>query len=485
MKTLARLGEYGSSFKTICKRGNLPPGPTPLPILGNILQLKGGEMAKCVLELRKKYGDLFTVYFGSRPVVIVSGYKMVKEILVERGDEFLARGDMPTFDTYYKNYGFAFTNDMNRWKDLRRFSLITLRDFGMGKRSVEDRIIDEARCLVVELKNTKESFLNPRQFFNQAACNIIFSIMFGNRCDYENEDLNAVLTYIYETFVLISSIWGQIFDMFPRLMRILPGPHTKILSHLEKLLKFVEKKVKINQETLDPNNPRDYVDVFLIKLEKEKNDPHTDFNMTNLICSTLQIFFAGVETISTTLTYSLLILMKYPKILANVQDEIDKVIGQNRVPKLQDRNQMPYTEAVIHEIQRYIDLIPMGAPRKTTQDVQFKGYTLPKGTNVFPMLGSVLRDPACFPYPTEFNPQNFLTQNGDFQKNDAFMPLSAGKRICVGEALVRTELFLFFVTILQNFDLKSPVPREELDITPEVSGLGNFPKPYKVALISR
>ncbi|KAM4641332.1 uncharacterized protein O3C94_015729 [Discoglossus pictus] len=459
--------------------------PTPLPLLGNILQISRGGMVTSLMKLSEKYGDVYTVYMGSRPVVVVTGYKTVKEILMDRGDDFLARGEMPMFDVYYKNYGVALTSNMDRWRELRRFSLTTLRDFGMGKSSIEDRIVEEALCLVAELKKTKDSILNPRQYLNQATCNIIFSIMFGNRCEYETEELNTIVSCMNEAIRIVSSAWGQIFEMFPSIMRILPGPHRKMFWCMEKLLQFVNSRIKMNGETLDPHNPRDYIDSFLIKIEKEKNNPNTKYTIKNLSFSTLQIFFAGADTISTTLTYSLLILMKHSDVLAKVHEEIDRVIGQNQHPKLQDRKKMPYTDAVMHEIQRYADLFPMGLPRKTPYDVQFRGYTIPKDTNVFPMLTSVLRDPSCFLYPDEFNPKNFLEENGDLKKNNGFMPLSAGKRICLGEALVRMELFLLLVTILQNFDLKSLVPLEDLDLAPEVSGLGNIPKPYKLSFITR
>uniref|UniRef100_A0A8C5Q5T2 Cytochrome P450 n=1 Tax=Leptobrachium leishanense TaxID=445787 RepID=A0A8C5Q5T2_9ANUR len=273
--------------------------------------------------------------------------------------------------------------------------------------------------------------------------------------------------------------------MFPRVMWYLPGRHQTMFKNIRKLLLFVEKRVKLNEETLDPNNPRDYIDAFLIRMEKEKSDPQTEFTLRNLIYSTLQIFVAGSETMSNTLVYSLLIMIKYPDVCAKVHQEIDRIIGRDRIPKLQDRNEMPYTEAVICEIQRFIDLLPLGIPRRTTRDIEYRGYNIPKGTNVFPMLSSVLKDPSCFQHPSEFHPQHFLDENGELKKNDAFMPLGAGKRNCLGEALVQMELFLFFVTILQNFTLKSLVPVEELDITPDVSGLENLPKPYRIAFIPR
>ncbi|XP_071982041.1 cytochrome P450 2A5-like [Engystomops pustulosus] len=473
------------SFKHFWRERTLPPGPTPLPILGNVLQLSQGDIVKTLLKLSEKYGDVFTIYLGSRPVVVVTGYKAMKEIYVDRGDDFLARGDIASFDFYYKNYGIAFTSNMDRWRELRRFSLTALRDFGMGKRNTEDRIQEEALCLVTEFRKLKESWVDPRLYISKATCNVIFTLMFGHRHDYEDAELLDVISLMHATFSIASSTWGQLFEMFPRVMWYMPGKHQQIFTYFKKLIKFVEKRVEMNKITLDENNPRNYVDAFLIKMEKEKNNPKSEFHKTNLLNSTLQIFFAGVETISTTLTYSLLLLMKYPDVLAKVHQEIDMVIGRDRWPQNQDRNQMPFTDAVIHEIQRFIDLLPMGLPRKTTKDITFRGYSIPKDTNVFPMLSSVLKDPTCFPHPNEFNPRNFLDENGEFKKNDAFMPLAAGKRICLGEALARLEVFILLITLLQNFTLKSPVAPDDLDITPDISGLGNFPKLYKMAFIPR
>lgn len=436
-------------------------------------------------KMREKYGDVFTIYLGSRPVVVVNGYNAVKEVYVDRADDFLARGDTATFDTSYHNHGVGFTSDMDKWRELRRFSLSAMRDFGMGKKSIESCIIEESQCLVTELRHTKGSFINPQHFFNKVACNIMFSIMFGHRHDYEDTELLDVVNTISETFYIVSSRWGQVFEMFPRIMTFIPGKHQQILSNMQKLLQYVRKRVEKNKETLDPNNPRDYVDAFLNKMEKDKNNPNTVYNIEELVTSTLQIFFAGVETTSSTLTSAVLVFMKNPDVLGKVCEEIDRIIGRDRSPKMEDRNRMPFTDAVIHEMQRFIDLVPMGVARKTTRDVEFRGYYLPKHTNIYAMITTVLKDPACFPYPNEFNPKNFLDENGEFKKNDGFMPLAAGKRNCMGEALVRMEIFLLIVTIVQNFVLKPELSMEDLDLSPDVSGFGNLPKSYTLAFITR
>nr|XP_060640273.1 putative inactive cytochrome P450 2G1 [Anolis sagrei ordinatus] len=108
-----------------------------------------------------------------------------------------------------------------------------------------------------------------------------------------------------------------------------------------------------------------------------------------------------------------------------------------------------------------------------------------EGMAVYPLLSTVLHDPTMFKSPNAFNPENFLDENGRFKKNEAFVPFSAGKRNCLGEALARMELFLFFTTILQNFHLKSLVPPEDIDLTFQESGFSNIPPFYQLCTIPR
>ncbi|NXO88245.1 CP2CP protein, partial [Sitta europaea] len=150
-----------------------------------------------------------------------------------------------------------------------------------------------------------------------------------------------------------------------------------------------------------------------------------------------------------------------------------------------DRTQMPYTDAVVHEIQRFITLVPLSVPHTVTKDTSFRDYIIPKGTTIFPVLSSVLHDSKEFANPHEFNPEHFLNKNGTFKKSDYFIPFSAGKRICPGEGLARMEIFLLIATILQNFTLKSVVNPEELSITPTLSGTDNVPPAYELCAVPR
>uniref|UniRef100_A0A8C4N0F0 Uncharacterized protein n=1 Tax=Eptatretus burgeri TaxID=7764 RepID=A0A8C4N0F0_EPTBU len=210
--------------------------------------------------------------------------------------------------------------------------------------------------------------------------------------------------------------------------------------------------------------------------EKIFTDEHMTF-------ATRSLFVAGSETTSTTLRCALLFMITHPDVQARVQAEIDLVLGV-RAPTMADRENLPYTNAVIHEIQRFSDIIPLNIPHATTTDVELNGFLLPKGTYIIPLLHSVHRDAKQWSTPYEFNPSHFLDENGGFVKRDAFMAFSAGRRACLGESLARTELFIFFTGLLQQFTFKAPNGTPLPDMTPQMGTISS-PKPYALCALKR
>ncbi|KAM3912257.1 cytochrome P450 2C42-like [Leptodactylus fuscus] len=345
--------------------------------------------------------------------------------------------------------------------------------------------LDGFKFLRVDRRRNTRQPVDPSTILMFSTTNIIAKLLLGTRYSYSDKTWRKILQDIHDSFHIISSIWGQMYDIFPGIMRYLPGPHQKIFTLLQPLEDAVEESVKNHQKTLDPACPRDYIDCFLLRMKQEEKNGETVFNVRNLVSTIFGMFLGGSESTSITINYGLLMLVKYPEIQDKVREEIDQVIGRVKEPKADDRNHMPYTNALLHEIQRYCDIFPIAFMRATARDVIFHGHYIPKGTDVLTLLTSVLQDPSQYEKPEEFNIYRFLDENGKFKKHNAFMPFAAGKRACVAESLVRLELFFFFTIILQNFTLKSSVDPKDLDISPAESGIENLPPAHEIQFIPR
>ncbi|XP_015722216.1 cytochrome P450 2H2 [Coturnix japonica] len=471
-----------AAWRNTSQRGKEPPGPTPIPIIGNAFQLNPRDLMESFKEISKKYGPIFTIHLGPKKAVVLYGYDIVKEALIDNGEAFSGRGNLPLFEKVFKGTGIV-TSNGETWRQLRRFALTTLRDYGMGKKGIEERIQEEAHFLVERIRNTHEKPFNPVTFLMHGVSNIICSVVFGDRFEYEDKKFLDLIEMLEENEKHQNSIQTQLYNFFPTILDYLPGPHIKLIKSVDKVDAFISEIIRAHQESFDPSCPRDFIDAFINKMQQEKGNSH--FTVESLTRTTIDLFLAGTGTTSTTLRYAFLILLKHPEVEEKIHKEIDRVVGRDRSPCMADRSQMPYTDAVIHEIQRFIDFIPVNLPRAVTKDTILRGYFIPKDTMVFPLLSPILQDHKEFPNPEKFDPGHFLNANGTFRKSNYFLPFSTGKRICAGEGLARMEIFLFLTTILQNFTLKPVVDRKDIDISPIVTSVSNIPPPYEVSFIPR
>ncbi|KAJ8009995.1 hypothetical protein DPEC_G00069950 [Dallia pectoralis] len=462
----------------------LPPGPCALPLLGNVLQMDKQAPFKSLVKWSDVYGPVMTLYFGRQRTVVLVGYDAVKEALVDQAVDFTGRAPIPLLVRATRGYGLAISNG-ERWQQLRRFTLTTLRDFGMGRKRMDEWIQEESQHLIDSVRSTKAMPFDPQPFLSRTVSNVICSLVFGQRFSYEDDNFRHLLTILSSLLRFGSTPWGQLYNIFPWLMERLPGQQHVLFNKVDEVREFIRKKIHEHQETIDPGNPRDYIDCFLTRLNQEKELSSSEFIYDNLVSTVLNLFLAGTETTSTTLRYALMVLIKYPNIQEHMQQEIDTVIGRQRIPQMEDRKSLPFTDAVIHEVQRFLDIVPFNLPHYATTNISFRGYTIPEGTVIIPLLHSVLRDQAHWATPTTFNPGHFLDENGNFQKNPAFFVFSAGKRACVGESLARMEIFLFLVSLLQRFSISCPGGPETINLSPEFSSFGNLPRSYQLIATPR
>ncbi|XP_030345306.1 cytochrome P450 2K6-like [Strigops habroptila] len=476
---ILKMGAFWNNHK----RKNFPPGPRALPIIGNLHLFDLKRPYRTYLQLSKEYGPVFSVQMGLRKIVVISGYETVKEALVNQADVFAERPKIPIFEDLTKGNGVVFAHGEN-WKVMRRFTLTTLRDFGMGKRAIEDRIVEEYGYLADIIGSQEGKPFDASKIINAAVANIIVSILLGKRFDYKDSRFVRLLHLTNENMRLAGKPLITIYNIFPHLGFLLRANKT-LLQNRDEFHDYIQVTFVKHLKTLDKNDQRSFIDAFLVKQQEEKSTTNSYFHNGNLLSLVSNLFTAGVETISTTLKWSFLLMLKYPEIQRKVQEEIEEVIGSNP-PRIENRTQMPYTDAVIHEIQRFANILPLDLPHETVADVTLKGYFIPKGTYIIPLLASVLQDKSQWEKPHMFYPEHFLDANGKFVKKDAFMPFSAGRRLCAGETLAKMELFLFFTSLLQRFSFHPPpgVSVSDLDLSPAVS-FNVIPKPYKMCAVTR
>ncbi|XP_028996276.1 cytochrome P450 2K1-like isoform X2 [Betta splendens] len=473
-----------STFFSLQKDRKEPPGPRPLPLLGNLPQLDLGRMYFSLVELSKKYGSVFTVYLGPKKVVVLAGYKTVKEAFVNHAEEFGEREKIRLLHEFTEGNGVVWANG-DSWKEMRRFVIRSLKDFGMGKKVCGEKIIEESHHLVGEIEKFKGEAFDTTQTLSFAVANIICSMVYGSRFEYDDPRFAPLVDRMMIYHKLLATPSAQVYSLFPSIGKWFPNTK-EFFKVFSAIMTFNSELFCHLKETLNPQKCRGFVDAFLVQKQhlEESGITNSHFHSENLMMTVIQLFAGGTDSTSSTLRWSLLLMAKYPKIQDQVREELLRVIGGHEV-QLEDRKKLPFTNAVLHEIQRLANVVPLALPHKTSRDVTFQGYFIEKGTTVFPLLGSVLHDESEWENPHSFYPAHFLDRDGNFVKPDAFMPFSAGRRVCIGENLAKMELFIFFTTLLQRFRFTPPpgVSEEELDLTPHV-GLSFVPSAHKLCVVS-
>uniref|UniRef100_A0A667YF36 Cytochrome P450 2J2-like n=1 Tax=Myripristis murdjan TaxID=586833 RepID=A0A667YF36_9TELE len=258
---------------------------------------------------------------------------------------------------------------------------------------------------------------NPHLIINKTVSNIICSLVFGHRFEYEDE-------WFIELIKRFDSALQIEYCTFGKCAR---WPHQTVQQFWSEVKDMIRSEIKEHKKDWNPAEPRDYIDCYLTEIQMVSDNAESTFDEENLVICVMDLFAAGSETTSTTLRWAFLYMAKYPEIQEKVQAEIDRVIGQSRQPSMMDRANLPYTDAVIHEIQRIGNIVPLSLPHSTNRDIQLGDYTVPKGVVIIPNLTSVLFDKREWETPYTFNPGHFLNEEGKFVKRAAFIPFSAGE----------------------------------------------------------
>ncbi|XP_028639774.1 cytochrome P450 2J3-like, partial [Grammomys surdaster] len=184
---------------------NYPPGPWRLPILGCLFHLDPKQPHLSLQQFVKKYGNVLSLDFANIPSVVITGMPLIKEVFTQMEHNFLNRPVSLLRKHLFNKNGLIFSSGQT-WKEQRRFTLMTLRNFGLGRKSLEQRIQEEAHHLVDVIREEGGQPFDPHFNINNAVSNIICSITFGKRFEYHDGQFQEMLKLLNEALCLESSL---------------------------------------------------------------------------------------------------------------------------------------------------------------------------------------------------------------------------------------------------------------------------------------
>ncbi|KAM0055350.1 putative geraniol 8-hydroxylase [Helianthus debilis subsp. tardiflorus] len=387
------------------KPKNLPPGPTRLPIIGN-LHLLGDLPHQSLAKLAKIHGPIMSLKLGQNTTLVISSSTAAIEVL-KKQDLAFANRYVPDAVTAYNHdqHSLSFLHVCTEWRTLRR---------------------------------------------------VVTSNIFSNN---SGKEFKEVITNIME-----DSGKTNLVDVFPVLKKIDPqGLKRRMTRNFTKVLGIFDQLIEERQRT-GKLEQGDVLDVCLKMMQDNPNE----FNHTNIKSLFLDLFVAGTDTTSISVEWAMAELLRNPHIMTKAKEELEKVIGKGTIVKEDDVSRLPYLSCIVKEVLRLHPPAPLLLPRKVIKEVQLSGYTIPAGTQVFVNAWAIGRDPTVWQDSLEFKPQRFLESGLDVRGQDFdLIPFGAGRRICPGVPLATRMVPIMLGSLLNNFDweIDTETKRDAFDMT--------------------
>jgi len=224
--------------------------------------------------------------------------------------------------------------------------------------------------------------------------------------------------------------------------------------------------------------------IATVLLEEAMDTGSLDEAEEQEIASALGMMYAaGTDTTTTVLTTFILAMVLHPEVLKKAQAEIDSVVGNVRLPESSDRPALPYLEAVLKEVYRWLTPVPMGVPHQLTEEDEYEGFHMPKGSMVFTNIWAMLRDDEVYSDPDTFDPGRFLGLSEDKaeETDPRRVVFGFGRRLCPGRLLADSSVFIAAASVIAVFDIRKPTAPDgtEIALAPSfTSGIVRHPQPF-------
>ena len=328
----------------------------------------------------------------------------------------------------------------------------TSTDFGLGKSSTEEIVKDEVDRFLIFLKQKEGKPFLVQGVFNLPVLNVFWYFCAGQRYEYDDPKLVHLLTNVDKLLRVLDSgrassllhltLPACIFRLFPKFL----DRHVPI-EVFAMIRDFLSNTIEEHSGAVNEENPKDFIEAFIAEISNTTDldsSFYGSYGKKNLLETLVDLLVAGSETTSTTLTWGMLYMIRYPDVQQKVQQELDSMIGRSCSPMYSDRSRLPYTEATIMEIHRCANINPMQIFHYNCEDIEVNGMRIPANTMISPLMSEILKGDHWGEDKDMFRPERFLDQNGELVVDEHLIPFGIGRRHCPGESLAKIELFQFF-----------------------------------------
>ncbi|XP_016439602.1 cytochrome P450 71D7-like [Nicotiana tabacum] len=448
----------------------LPPGPWKLPLVGNLHQLAGSSLPHVALkELAEKHGPLMHLKLGERSTIVISSYKMLKEVIKTSDTTFAYRPEILVSKTItYNNRDMVFAPYGDYWRQMRKFWMLELLS---PKRvhSTYPLMEEEISGLVrsIQVSAAGGTPINMNECLNSLTCAIICKASVGMVCNNSDSLIFAIKG--------IASLAGifNILDLFPSLkfLEFIIGSKQKLVKLHQECDLLLEEIVREHEASIERNNgePIDKEDLLhlLLRLkDKESHNFKIPITRDNIKAILLNMFAAGTVTSATALEWAMSEIIKNPSVMKKVQAEVREIFKGRKIVDQRDIQNLKYLKLVVKETLRLHPPGPLSLPRESIEQCELNGYIIPKKTIALVNMWAMGRDHQYWHDPEKFEPERFnnvIEVSIPFE----FLGFGFGMRACPGMSFGTATLELTLARLLYHFDWKLPngMNSEELDMT--------------------
>ncbi|EIW83716.1 cytochrome P450 [Coniophora puteana RWD-64-598 SS2] len=441
----------------------LPPGPRPLPFIGSLLELDRLKPYKTYTAWGKKYGEIMSCRILGKLYVVVSSERIARALVDKKSNIYADRPFIATNKMFGMDFNTAHLRYGDRWRAHRRVFHQTFRSEVISK--YHPIQTTKAHALLYNILESPQDFFAHSHLF---VTSVIMAIMYGyNVTTSKDPAVKRVERLLDLVISVLTPERAAILGAFPLLKRIPPWfPGAKIQRTAAEA-RVVSKDVQniplrwTKEQMATGKAPPSMVSDFL---EQISGDRDRDYQEAILRECATSAYIAGTDSTESTFLNFVMAMILYPDVQMRAQADIDAWLGSTRLPTLEDRDHLPYIEAIFREAKRWSVVVPLAVPHVATGDQVFEGYFIPKGAGVITNMYAMSKDASVYPDPETFKPERFLTPSGALSPDFADIAFGFGRRVCPGRYLSDASVWIAIACVLSCFRIGKAVDAQGRDI---------------------